>query len=154
MTNHITRFVALTAGTLVLGSAGSTPARAGEAAAPSIVMVFPSANGQVVTTMRNSELHPILGTVNSPNGINRCTVFVKRVSDSYYWDGLAWVSSSVGLAATVTPKSPSPPYFDYRVDAGPNAAAITDGAQYLVRVDCWDVAASLGTASVTVLGDD
>jgi len=129
--------------------AGSSGSGAG-ASTPIVTLTNPSSNGQVVNTLRNSEGFPTLGAVNAATGLNRCTVEYKRLSDSYFWNGTAWISSVFAFSPTITAASPSPPYYDFRENAGPSAGSMTSGAQYLVYAECVETNGTRTTATVTV----
>ena len=135
-------------------SAAALPVTPLAAQGPIIVMVNPYQNGQQVRTLRNTELSPILGTLNSPNGVNRVTVYVKRQSDGYYWNGLGWVAVSTALTATISNRNPTPPFYDFRVDVGPSAAAITASEQYTMLINAYDLTGALSSVTLTLVGID
>ncbi|HSU16245.1 hypothetical protein [Longimicrobium sp.] len=114
-----------------------------------IIMVNPYTNGQVVTSLRNSQSSPILGSVNAVS-MNRCDVEIKRLSDGFYWTGTTWTSTVQNFPATVSNRNPSPPWYDFRYDAGPGSANMTSGTQYLVWVYCADLSGGTTIATVTV----
>jgi hypothetical protein len=129
-------------------SAALAAARSGRT--PTVVLTNPSTNGQIVTTLRNSEGFPILASVVAPTGINRCTVEVKRLSDSNYWNGTAWVATTVSLTPIVTNVNPSPPYYSLRENAGPGSASLTAGTSYQVYAECVETDGTRSSSSVTV----
>jgi hypothetical protein len=147
--NRSTRWIAGAACVAALLGA-APPARPSEGYTPIVTLTNPSTNGQVVNTLRNSEGFPTLGAVNAPTGLNRCTVEYKRVSDSYYWNGTAWISSVFTFSPTITGVNPSPPYYNFREDAGPNSGSMTSGAQYLVWAECVETNGTRASATVTV----
>ena len=128
-----------------------TPAPGDGRFTPVVTLTNPSTNGQVVNTLRNSEGYPTLGSVNAPTGLNRCTVEYKRLSDSYFWNGTAWTNTIYAFSPTITGVSPSPPYYNFRVDAGPSAGSMTSGAQYLVYAECVETNGTRSTTTVTVV---
>lgn len=120
-------------------------------AAPTVAFTNPT-NGQTVTSMRGNEASPTLGSVTAPSGLNRCTVEYKRVSDSNYWNGTAWTATTFTFTATASAVNPSPPYYTFRVDAGPGSASLTHGAQYLLVADCVETNGGRTAVSITVTG--
>jgi hypothetical protein len=129
-----------------LAAAGPTP-RPGRT--PTVVFTNP-VNGQTVTTLRNSEGSPTLGSVTAATGLNRCTVEYKRVSDSFYWNGTAWASTVFVFSPTITGVNPSPPYYSFRENAGPSSASMTSGAQYLVYAECVETNGTRASTTATV----
>jgi hypothetical protein len=117
--------------------------------APVIVMVNPYVNGQVVTSLRNSQNSPILGTVNAIS-MNRCDVEIKRLSDNTYWTGTTWSPTVQNFTMTVSNRNPSPPWYDFRYDAGPASSNMTPGVQYLVWVYCADLSGGTTIQTITV----
>jgi len=148
MTRFATRMIgALCVYGALLGAGSPMPAGG---YTPIVTLTNPSYNGQVVTTLRNSEGFPTLGSVTATTGINRCAVEYKRLSDSNFWNGTAWTSTIFTFSPTISNINPSPPYYSFRENAGPSSASMTSGAQYQVVAECVETDGSRATATITV----
>lgn len=145
------RRMRIAAGALVLAGLVAAAPPPEHGGSPTVVLTNPSSNGQVVTTLRDSEGFPILASVVAPAGLHLCTTQVKRLTDNHYWNGLGWVLAPYSLSPIVTPVVPTPQYYSVRENAGPNAANLTPGVSYLVRVECVQIDGSRGEDNITVV---
>ncbi|RYF45684.1 MAG: hypothetical protein EOO38_15575 [Cytophagaceae bacterium] len=146
----------------LLAPVATTTARA-DAYGPALDLTKPNDGQQVVSLKKGdtstSYANYIVGLAQDPDGINRVTIVIKRLSDSAYWTGNNWISGSIGFAARLDfmpePAGTEPrahAYFD--VPNGPPAAGITAGVNYLIQVEAVDLVGNRTLKSITIVGVD
>lgn len=104
---------------------------------PSIAFTSPT-NGATVTTLAT-----VSGTASDPAGLNRVDLYIKRTSDSAYWTGTTWTTTSTVLRATLSGST-------WTYNSGPPGTSLTNGATYSLFAYGYDTLGNRTITSITV----
>jgi ELWxxDGT repeat protein len=118
-------------------STGSNVTFSSDSVPPTVAFTSPT-DGAAVTT-----LETIQGTAADNVALRKVDVYLRRGTDSFYWNGTAWVSGRAGRTSILTGSN-------WSLVGGPTLAQLAPGMTYYLAATVTDAAGLTGSTGIKV----